>query len=255
MVKLKQIWSKHVAIILETVLLVATLATLTRGINVSISMWNLPIIPDIWSDEWNLADHVLKFSKALNLTVKVVLLQITTEQMEITINKILTVVDHLSHDYGSYIDYWQVFGEIDAMKKPNGSLYMTTELENLINVIANEIRINDKDACIVMTSFTNGFFIWRSELARINLSFLDYIGIDIYESSQILVAPKLVLYRSVFNKPLVICEFGSCDPDPNVKADYIKSWADFYEKNGITMAIAFDWNLGLYSLNNTNLTF
>jgi len=48
-VKLKQIWPKHVVIILETVLLVATLATLTQGINASISIWNLPITPDIWS--------------------------------------------------------------------------------------------------------------------------------------------------------------------------------------------------------------
>jgi hypothetical protein len=40
---------KYVVAVPKSVLLVATLATLIQGINVSISIWNLPIIPDIWS--------------------------------------------------------------------------------------------------------------------------------------------------------------------------------------------------------------
>jgi len=203
---------------------------------------------------WNMFGQCLQACHDAGLKIMVRISHVNDNQMEIVYGSLQKTVSRLAEAYWSIVNIWLVMDELEGIHKPSGSPYMVSELVSVVNGFVKTIHDYDVN-CRTAVSFSSGFELWRSDLvAALNSFSTTYLGLDIYEQQQGIVAIELSYLRSMCNKPIIIPEFGSPSQNSVVKVNYINSWIDFYRKNGVDIMFAFDWDLGIYALKNTTLS-
>jgi hypothetical protein len=193
-------------------------------------------------------------ARGVGFKIYVIVNQRIDVQMELTLPDDLAGLKNCVMSFGGLVDYWQIFNEIDDMVKPDGMLYMATEIRDMAQTIHDTIAAGS-DGKYVMT-FTQAF-PWRLDIfsPTMNWGFIDYFGLDVYEQGQSMSIYQVNYLRSISGKPIIVSELGSSNQNPNGKASFIKNAATFFQKNGVPIIVVFEWSNSIYAVKDTTLSF
>ena len=152
--------------------------------------------------------------------------------------------------FADKVDYWQIFNELDCMKKADGNYYMATELVQCFNVLATEIRNGDPTGKIVGV-FSQIYMARIDLLNEIGKLDLDYAGLNVYEQGQQFSTMQIDHLKAATGKPVIITELGTSEQDPQKKADWLTGQVAFF-KSRVPMVVLFDWKDSLYAIKPTD---
>ena len=162
----------------------------------------------------------------------------------------LGILNHETHDrisyflnrWGSYLDYIQILNEPELSQSWDvGALFTDDEIISMFQQIYQIVQERNLSAQ-VYTNFEPGFILRTSIPIELSKN-LDFVGLDIYMESLLLLSPNFVqLLGQITEKEVVITEFGMSTNNDNIQSDYIIRGLNLFKSMGLKGCWLAYWN-------------
>jgi len=144
--------------------------------------------------------------------------------------------------WGKYLSYIQILNEPELSQSWDvGALFTDDEIFSKFQQIY-EIVEQHHLSVQLYTNFEPGFILRASVPIHLSKS-LDFVGLDIYMESFLLLSPNFVqLLQKITGKEVVITEFGMSTSDDTAQSNYIIQGLNLFKNMGLKGCWIAYWN-------------
>jgi hypothetical protein len=144
--------------------------------------------------------------------------------------------------WGKYLSYVQILNEPELSQSWDvGALFTDDEIFSQFQQIYSTIESYHLSVQL-FTNFEPGFILRTSVPIQLSKS-LDFVGLDIYMESLLLLSPNFVqLLHKITQKDVVITEFGMSTIDDNAQSNYIIQGLNLFKSMGLKGCWLAYWN-------------
>jgi hypothetical protein len=144
--------------------------------------------------------------------------------------------------WGKYLSYVQILNEPESSSSWDvGALFTDDEAVSKFEQVYSVVEQCQLPARLY-TNFGAGFVV-RSNLPIEFSEKLDFVGLDIFMESFLVLSPNLVqLLQKITNKEVVITEFGMSTSDDTAQSDYIIKGLNLFKSMGLKGCWIVYWN-------------
>jgi hypothetical protein len=144
--------------------------------------------------------------------------------------------------WGKYLSYVQILNEPESSSSWDvGALFTDDEIVSKFEQVHSLVEQYQLPAQLY-TNFGAGFVL-RSNLPVQLSEKLDFVGLDVYMESFLVLSPNLVqLLHKITNKDVVITEFGMSTSDDTAQSNYITKGLNLFKSMGLKGCWIAYWN-------------
>ncbi|MCW4046506.1 MAG: HYR domain-containing protein [Candidatus Bathyarchaeota archaeon] len=144
--------------------------------------------------------------------------------------------------WGRYLSYVQILNEPESASSWDvGALFTDDEAISLFEKVYGIVEQYNLSAQLY-TNFGAGFVV-RSNLPIKFSENLDFVGLDVFMESFLVMSPTFIqLLHEITNKDVVITEFGMSASDDVAQSNYIISGLDLFKSMGLRGCWIVYWN-------------
>jgi hypothetical protein len=144
--------------------------------------------------------------------------------------------------WGQYLAYVQVLNEPESASSWDvGALFTDDEAISLFEQVYGIVEQYHLSAQLY-TNFGAGFVV-RSNLPIKFSENLDFVGLDVFMESYLVMSPNFIqLLHEITNKDVVITEFGMSTSDDVAQSNYIISGLNLFKNMGLRGCWVVYWN-------------
>jgi hypothetical protein len=174
------------------------------------------------------------FSAAQNLGMHVALIIQNREDP--------TKIQYYLNRWGKYLSYVQVLNEPESASSWDvGALFTDDEAISMFEKVYGIVEQAHLSAQLY-TNFGAGFVV-RSNLPIKFSENLDFVGLDVFMESFLVMSPNFIqLLHEITNKDVVITEFGMSTSDDVAQSNYIISGLNLFKSMGLKGCWIVYWN-------------
>jgi hypothetical protein len=151
-------------------------------------------------------------------------------------------IQYYLNRWGKYLSYVQILNEPESSSSWDvGALFTDDEIVSKFEQVYLLVEQYQLPAQLY-TNFGAGFVL-RSNLPIQLSGKLDFVGLDVYMESFLVLSPNLVqLLHKITNKDVVITEFGTSTSDDTAQSDYIIKGLNLFKSMGLKGCWIVYWN-------------
>jgi hypothetical protein len=144
--------------------------------------------------------------------------------------------------WGKYLSYVQILNEPESSSSWDvGALFTDDEIVSKFEQVYSIVEQYQLPAQLY-TNFGAGFVV-RSNLPIQFSEKLDFVGLDVFMESFLVLSPKLVqLLHKITNREVVITEFGMPTSNDTVQSDFIIKGLNLFKSMGLKGCWIVYWN-------------
>ena len=144
--------------------------------------------------------------------------------------------------WGKYLSYVQILNEPESSSSWDvGALFTDDEIVSKFEQVYSIVEQYQLPAQLY-TNFGAGFVV-RSNLPIQFSEKLDFVGLDVFMESFLVLSPNLVqLLHKITNKEVAITEFGMSTSDDTAQSDYIIKGLNLFKNMGLRGCWIVYWN-------------
>ena len=174
------------------------------------------------------------FSAAQNIGVRVALIIQNREDA--------STIQYYLGRWGKYLSYVQILNEPESASSWDvGALFTDDEAISLFQQVYGIVEQAQLSAQLY-TNFGAGFVV-RSNLPIKFSENLDFVGLDIFMESFLVMSPNFIqLLHEITKKDVVITEFGMSTSDDAAQSNYIISGLNLFKSMGLRGCWLVYWN-------------
>jgi hypothetical protein len=174
------------------------------------------------------------FSAAQNLGMRVALIIQNHEDA--------SKIQYYLGRWGKYLSYVQVLNEPESASSWDvGALFTDDEAISMFEKVYGIVEQAQLSAQLY-TNFGAGFVV-RSNLPIKFSEHLDFVGLDVFMESFLVMSPNFIqLLHKITNKDVVITEFGMSTSDDVAQSNYIISGLNLFKSMGLRGCWLVYWN-------------
>jgi hypothetical protein len=153
-----------------------------------------------------------------------------------------TKVDYYLNRWGTYLDYIQVMNEPELSSTWTvGALFTDDEIISKFERIHATVESHNLPAQLY-TNFGIGYVL-RSNVPIELSKKLDFVGLDIFMDSFLILSPHFVQnLQKITNKDVLITEFGMSTSNTQAQTDYIIKGLNLFKNMGLKSCWLVYWN-------------
>lgn len=151
-------------------------------------------------------------------------------------------VDYYLDRWGSNLEYIQVMNEPESSSSWDiGALFSDDEILSKFNKTYANVASRNLQAQLY-TNFGVGYFL-RSNLPTEISKRLDFVGLDIFMDSFLVLSPHFIEnLKQITGKEVVITEFGMSTSDDTAQSNYIINGLNLFKSMGLKGSWLVYWN-------------
>jgi hypothetical protein len=151
-------------------------------------------------------------------------------------------VDYYLNRWGSHVKYIQVMNEPESSSSWDvGALFTDNEIISKFDSMYSIVQSHHLSAK-VYTNFGIGYIL-RSNLPMEISKKLDFVGLDIYMDSFLVLSPHFVQnLQGLTHKDIVITEYGMSTSDSTAQSNFIIKGLNLYKSMGLKGCWLVYWN-------------
>ncbi len=151
-------------------------------------------------------------------------------------------VDYYLSRWGGHLSYIQVFNEPELSSTWSiGAVFTDDEILSKFDIMYNTVEAHHLSAQLY-TNFGIGYVL-RSNVPMELSKKLDFVGLDIFMDSFLVLSPHFVKnLQTITNRDVVITEFGMSTSSDQAQTDYILKGLNLYKSMGLTACWLVYWN-------------
>jgi len=151
-------------------------------------------------------------------------------------------IDYYLTRWGSHLAYVQVMNEPELSSTWSvGALFTDDEITSKFDIFYNTVQSHSLSAKLY-TNFGIGYLI-RSNVAIELSKKLDFVGLDIFMDSFLVLSPLVVQnLQKITDKNVVITEFGMSTTDSASQTNYIIKGLNLFKSMGLSGCWLVYWN-------------
>jgi hypothetical protein len=144
--------------------------------------------------------------------------------------------------WGSHLKYIQVMNEPELSSSWDiGALFTDDEIVSKFNMMYSTV-VSHNLPVQLYTNFGIGYII-RSNVPMELSKKLDFVGLDIFMDSFLVLSPHFIQnLKQITNKDVVITEFGMSTSDSLAQSNYIIKGLDLFKSMGLKGCWLVYWN-------------
>jgi hypothetical protein len=144
--------------------------------------------------------------------------------------------------WGKYLSFVQILNEPESSSSWDvGALFTDDEAVSKFEQVCSVVEQYQLPAQLY-TNFGAGF-VARSNLPIQFSEKLDFVGLDVFMESFLVLSPNLVqLLHKITNKEVIITEFGMSTSDDTAQSDYIIKGLNLFKSMGLRSCWIVYWN-------------
>jgi hypothetical protein len=151
-------------------------------------------------------------------------------------------IQYYINRWGKYLSYVQILNEPESSSSWDvGALFTDDEAISKFEQVYSVVEQYQLPAQLY-TNFGAGFVV-RSNLPIKFSEKLDFVGLDVFMESFLVLSPNLVqLLHKITNREVVITEFGVSTSDDTAQSDYIIKGLNLFKSMGLKDCWIVYWN-------------
>jgi hypothetical protein len=151
-------------------------------------------------------------------------------------------IQYYLNRWGKYLSYVQILNEPESSSSWDvGALFTDDEAVSKFEQVYSVVEQYQLPVQLY-TNFGAGFVV-RSNLPIQFSEKLDFVGLDVFMESFLVLSPNLVqLLHKITNKEVVITEFGMSTSDDTAQSDYIIKGLNLFKSMGLRGCWIVYWN-------------
>jgi hypothetical protein len=151
-------------------------------------------------------------------------------------------IQYYLNRWGKYLSYVQILNEPESSSSWDvGALFTDDEAISKFEQVYSVVEQYQLPAQLY-TNFGAGFVV-RSNLPIKFSEKLDFVGLDVFMESFLVLSPNLVqLLHKITNKEVAITEFGMSTSDDTAQSDYIIKGLNLFKSMGLKGCWIVYWN-------------
>jgi hypothetical protein len=151
-------------------------------------------------------------------------------------------VDYYLNRWGSHLKYVQVMNEPELSSTWSvGSIFTDDEITSNFEHIYSTVDAHHLSTQLY-TNFGVGFIL-RSNVPVELSKKLDFVGLDIFMDSLLVLSPHFIQYlHQITNRDVVITEFGMSTSDNKVQSDFLIKGLNLFKNMGLKGCWLVYWN-------------
>lgn len=151
-------------------------------------------------------------------------------------------VDYYLDRWGGHLKYIQIFNEPELSSTWSlGAMFTDDEITSTFNIMYNTVTSHHLNVQYY-TNFGIGYIL-RSNVPMELSKSLDFVGLDIFMDSFLVLSPHFIQnLQKITNKDVVITEFGMSTTNYEAQTDFIIRGLDLFKNMGLEGCWLVYWN-------------
>jgi hypothetical protein len=151
-------------------------------------------------------------------------------------------VDYYLNRWGSHLSYVQVMNEPELSSTWSvGSIFTDDEITSNFNRVYSTVEAHNLNVQLY-TNFGIGYIL-RSNVPMDLCKKLDFVGLDVFMDSFLVLSPHFIQYlHQITGKDVVITEFGMSTGDSQAQTDYLIKGLNLFKSMGLKGCWLVYWN-------------
>jgi hypothetical protein len=151
-------------------------------------------------------------------------------------------VDYYLNRWGNHLKYIQVFNEPELSSTWSlGAMFTDNEITSTFDIMHNTIQSHHLPVELY-TNFGIGYIL-RSNVPMELSKKLDFVGLDIFMDSFLVLSPHFIEnLQKITNRNVIITEFGMSTSNDQAQSDYIIKGLNLFKNMGLKSCWLVYWN-------------